>query len=76
MIFTKLMIMNYVLQLQIAISVQLILIVDGVGAQENASQEIWSIHHALNLVSMAGFSEKELALIKLPQEVFQTSHLK
>jgi len=50
--------------------------VDGVGAQENASQEIWSIHHALNLVSMAGFSEKEPALIKLPQVVFQTSHQK
>jgi hypothetical protein len=44
--------------------------------QENASQEIWNILLALNLVSTVGFSEKEHALIKYLLEVFQTLPLK
>ena len=76
MIFMKLITMNYVWQLKIAISVPLTLIVDGVEEQVNAILEIWNMQVVLNLVLMGGFSEKECALIKSELAVFLILHQK
>jgi len=46
-------------------------IADGVVAVLDAFQEIWSILRVLNLAQTDGYSEKEHALIKLQQVVFQ-----
>ena len=54
----KLITMNYVWQLKIAISEQQTLIVDVLEEQVKFIQEIWNMQVALNILLMGGFSEK------------------